>query len=219
MIGCMFSGYGGLSMAVSDVLGMDVGWHAEIEPAACRVLAHHWPDVPNLGDVSTTDWEEVRHMGAHQNDVRAQEMYDRYCQGLSLAEVGEEFNQTRQSVYDKFKRRGWDLRPKPKPLPHVTFNGRKYSMRNTGYYGCTTGERQLLHRDVWEHHRGAIPDGWDIHHRDHNKTNNDIANLECLPKDEHARRYGTGCNQFRHGCDKEVMPGESAVEVITAGFP
>jgi DNA (cytosine-5)-methyltransferase 1 len=39
--------------------GMRVIWQAEIDPYCCRVLAKHWPDVPNLGDVTTIDWSTV----------------------------------------------------------------------------------------------------------------------------------------------------------------
>lgn len=58
-IGSLFSGYGGLDMGVQAVLGGDVVWHSEIDPGACRILAHHWPDVPNLGDISAVDWSTV----------------------------------------------------------------------------------------------------------------------------------------------------------------
>ena len=54
-VGSLFTGYGGLDLAV----GGDLAWYAEIEPAACKVLAHHYPGVPNLGDVTTINWLEV----------------------------------------------------------------------------------------------------------------------------------------------------------------
>lgn len=57
--GSLFSGYGGLDMAVEHVFGAQVAWHAEIEPAPARILAHHWPHAPNLGDVTAIDWGQV----------------------------------------------------------------------------------------------------------------------------------------------------------------
>lgn len=54
-VGSLFSGYGGLDLAV----GGDLAWYSEIEPAACKVLASHYPDVPNLHDVTTVDWSQV----------------------------------------------------------------------------------------------------------------------------------------------------------------
>jgi DNA (cytosine-5)-methyltransferase 1 len=54
-VGSLFSGYGGLDMAV----GGDLAWYAEVEPAACKVMAAHHPGVPNLGDVTCVDWSRV----------------------------------------------------------------------------------------------------------------------------------------------------------------
>jgi hypothetical protein len=59
LIGSLCSGYGGLDLAVQDVLGGTVAWHADNDPNASRTLARHWPDVPNLGDVTTVDWTGV----------------------------------------------------------------------------------------------------------------------------------------------------------------
>lgn len=58
-IGSLFSGYGGLDLAVETVFNGETVWHAEIDLAATKVLAHRWPGVPNLGDITTVDWEQV----------------------------------------------------------------------------------------------------------------------------------------------------------------
>lgn len=56
-IGSLFSGYGGLDLAVMDVFpGSSVAWHVEFDKAPAAVLAYHWPDVPNYGDVTAVDW-------------------------------------------------------------------------------------------------------------------------------------------------------------------
>ena len=44
---------------------------------------------------------------------------------------------------------------------------------------------RLLHRSTWEHHFGAIPRGWEVHHCDQDKHNNDISNLVALPAKLH----------------------------------
>ena len=36
-----------------EPLGWKAAWLSEIEPFPCAVLAHHYPDVPNLGDMTT----------------------------------------------------------------------------------------------------------------------------------------------------------------------
>lgn len=124
-----------------------------------------------------------------------EEMYDWYKQGYSLQQVGEMFGMSRQSVYTGFKRRKYLLREK-KELPFVTFNSEKFTIRNNGYYGKTYGNRELMHRYVWRFYKGDIPKGYDIHHKDRNKTNNKIENLEIYEKSEHARKFNTGRNQF-----------------------
>ena len=55
-IGSLCSGYGGLDLAVELVLGGRLVWYAETDPYAARVMAHHWPKAPNLGDIRTVDW-------------------------------------------------------------------------------------------------------------------------------------------------------------------
>jgi DNA (cytosine-5)-methyltransferase 1 len=57
--GGLFAGYGGLDMAVAEVFGAEPAWFSEIEDAPSRILAHHWPDVPNLGDITKVDWDAV----------------------------------------------------------------------------------------------------------------------------------------------------------------
>ena len=131
-------------------------------------------------------------------------MYALYERGLSLAQVAARYGVSRQSVYDVFRHRGWKMRPRPAPLPAITYEGQNYTMRNTGYYGATSGDRHLLHRRIWEDAHGPIPDGWDIHHRDEDKTHNALENFECLPKAEHTRLYSPSCNQFKHNCGKET---------------
>ena len=53
------AGYGGLSMAVEQVLGGELAWVADNDPGASAILAHRFPGVPNLGDITTVDWAAV----------------------------------------------------------------------------------------------------------------------------------------------------------------
>lgn len=90
-------------------------------------------------------------------------------------------------------------------LPFVVYRGRKFTIANTGYYRSTDRrEEMLLHRFVWKSEVGEIPDGYDVHHIDGDKKNNDLSNLECLPKAEHTRRYSPHCNQYKCNCKKHA---------------
>ena len=55
----MFAGYSGLEMGVMRVLDAQPAWFAEIDEAPARILRYHYPDVPNLGDVTRVDWGSV----------------------------------------------------------------------------------------------------------------------------------------------------------------
>lgn len=61
------------------------------------------------------------------------------------------------------------------------FNGESFYL--CGNYFQHKGKR--LHRTVWEFHNGAIPDGYHVHHKDENRSNNQIDNLVLLKESEH----------------------------------
>ena len=60
-IGSLFTGYGGLDMAVRMALDPDAraAWTSDVEPGPCRLAEVRWPGVPNLGDITQVDWSEV----------------------------------------------------------------------------------------------------------------------------------------------------------------
>jgi hypothetical protein len=51
------------------------------------------------------------------------------------------------------------------------------------------GRNTLLHRYVWEKYNGEIPEGYVIHHKDRNKRNYDISNLELKKVSDHHRDH------------------------------
>ena len=58
-LGSLCSGCGGLDLAAMAVFGAVPVFHAETDPAAARVLAHRFPGVANLGDITAIDWSAV----------------------------------------------------------------------------------------------------------------------------------------------------------------
>jgi len=130
-------------------------------------------------------------------------MYSEYQKGFSLAEVGKMFNMSRQGVFGGFKKRGFKCRKKIQ-LPYQFFDNKKFTLRNHGYYSLTSGKRTLMHRYVWEKEKGKIPIGYDIHHIDLDRTNNDIKNLECISKSEHTKLYSPHHNQYKNNKTKHL---------------
>lgn len=53
------SGYGGLDMAVQKIFGGELAYWSDIEPGPIAVMQHHYPDVPNLGDLREIDWASL----------------------------------------------------------------------------------------------------------------------------------------------------------------
>ena len=60
--------------------------------------------------------------------------------------------------------------------------------RRRGRCRDKTVER-YLHRQVWVDHFGKIPEGFHIHHKNHDVTNNLIDNLECISRAKHFEEH------------------------------
>jgi len=88
-IGSLFSGVGGLDLGVQQVIGGDVVWHVEFDAAPSKVLAHHWPDVPNYGDITAVDWSQVEPIDILTGGFP--------CQDVSLAGARAGMNNTTRS--------------------------------------------------------------------------------------------------------------------------
>ena len=58
---------------------------------------------------------------------------------------------------------------------------------DSGYLRTPTHE--LVHRLVYKTFVGEIPPGYHIHHKDHNKQNNALDNLELIDPVEHQRLH------------------------------
>lgn len=63
--------------------------------------------------------------------------------------------------------------------------------------------KMYIHRWLWMQNYGPIPDGMDIHHKDENKLNNSLANLEIINHNMHIARHMK--------CNKYVFKGGSVI--------
>jgi len=75
----LFSGIEAASTAW-EPLGWEPVAFSEIEPFPCAVLAHHWPHIPNLGDVTQIEMKHIKKLGAIDIVI-----FGSPCQDLSVA--------------------------------------------------------------------------------------------------------------------------------------
>ena len=125
--------------------------------------------------------------------MEIEKMYEMYQNGFSLEQVGKSFGISRQSVYDRFKRKNLEMRPK-KFKPFIIIDDFKFTINRDGYYECTTCDRLMLHNYNWEKINGKIPKGYEIHHIDFNKINNKIENLQLVTPSEHTKIHAKAYN-------------------------
>lgn len=64
-IGSLFSGYGGLDLAVEHVFNAKTVWFSELNEPVAPVFSRHWPEAPNLGDITTCAL--ASHRATHEN--------------------------------------------------------------------------------------------------------------------------------------------------------
>lgn len=104
-VGSLFSGIGGIELGLEMTGGFRTLWHSEIEPYACEVLAKHWPGVPNLGDITKINWNEI-----DRPDVICGGFP---CQDISVAGKGAGIAEgTRSGLWFEFRRAIGVLRPR-----------------------------------------------------------------------------------------------------------
>lgn len=104
-IGSLCTGYGGLDLAVLDVLGGQVLWCAAPDPHVRRLLALRWPHVPNLGDITSIDWTHVAAVDVITAGFP--------CQDISVAGRGAGIAEgTRSGIWTHVARAVGHLRPR-----------------------------------------------------------------------------------------------------------
>lgn len=102
--GELFAGVGGLGMAVDEVFGSDPAWFCEFDAAPSKVLAHHYPDVPNYGDVTKVDFTTVPHTHVRAGGFPCQDV------SVSGARAGLR-DGTRSGLWSEFARSIAEDRP------------------------------------------------------------------------------------------------------------
>jgi len=104
IIGELFAGYGGLGAGVREVLGGEIAWVSEFDAAPSKILEHHFPGVPNFGDITLIDWSTVPPVDILTGGFP--------CQDVSLAGARKGLKDgTRSGLWSEFARAISALRP------------------------------------------------------------------------------------------------------------
>lgn len=103
--GSLFSGIGGLDLAVNHFYGTETAWFCEAD-ASCRIiLQRHFPDTPIIDD--------VRSLVAKLTQEQIREAVELYDDGLSCQTIAARMGVSRQSMWDVLRRRT-EMRPREK---------------------------------------------------------------------------------------------------------
>jgi len=129
-IGSLFSGYGGLDLAIMNVIDSEVVWHCEWEKAPSAILEHHFPNVPNFHDVTLVDFKNIEPVDILTGGFP--------CQDLSLAGKRAGLTEgTRSGLWIEFARAIQELQPKLVVIENVrgllsakANNGMEYSQED-----------------------------------------------------------------------------------------
>ena len=104
-IGSLFSGYGGLDLAVTAVTGAEVAWHCEWDEAPSAILDHNFPGIPNYRDVTKVDFSQVEQVDILTGGFP--------CQDLSLAGKRAGLAEgTRSGLWSEYLRAIETIRPR-----------------------------------------------------------------------------------------------------------
>lgn len=77
------------------------------------------------------------------------------------------------------------------------FDGVRFREETPGGYYTHSGTKYntRMHRYVWEYYNGTIPDGYEVHHIDGDKSNNDISNLCLMTVHEHKKYHSENLSE------------------------
>ena len=88
-----------------EPLGWKCQFVSEIEPYCCALLKHYYPDVPNLGNMTKTDWSQW----VGKLDVL---VGGTPCQAFSVAGLRRSLNDERGNLSLEFVRAAYIIRPR-----------------------------------------------------------------------------------------------------------
>lgn len=165
---------------------------------------------------------KMRPVGSHVKVLSAAgelELCEDYeaAEGMTFTELGERHGVHRHTARDILQRHGIEIKAikvRPRQFHKDYINARGYHL----VWDKREKRRRPEQDIVWERlHERDIPKGFDIHHKDEDKLNNGIANLELVTPVYHRRihseayrivnneweKYCRGCSQWKSPNDFE----------------
>ena len=58
-LGSLCTGYGGLDLALGQLLDVDLAWYSEFDKNPSKIMEKNYPNVENLKDLTVMDWENL----------------------------------------------------------------------------------------------------------------------------------------------------------------
>lgn len=101
-----------------------------------------------------------------------------YQLGMSGPEIGKRFSISSTAVYNHLRKAGIGRRERAEA-----------AKRSSNQPYLRIG-RKWAHRAIWEEAHGPIPSGYHVHHKDGNRHNNSLKNLELVRANEHGQMHG-----------------------------
>lgn len=80
--------------------------------------------------------------------------------------------------------------------------GRGHKTKNGYIVLYRKGKLVFEHREIWELNNGPIPDGFVIHHKNHDPSDNCIANLQLMPRSNHIAHHQSKIMDGKKTCSR-----------------
>jgi hypothetical protein len=92
-----------------------------------------------------------------------------------------------------------------------------YRLGTNGYMVHRSIPRKYEHRDVWIAAHGPIPRDHHIHHKNKDRTDNRLENLECIEKHAHMRLHGITFAQINSWVKRKAKLKFRSFECVSCG--
>jgi hypothetical protein len=141
------------------------------------------------------------------NDINV--IYNDYQTGLSYSKLSKKYDIHPSTIRLLFIKNRLQIRPRG-IKPYIIFDNSKFYLASDGYWRNSIKSNYMLHQAVWEKHNGKIPQFFDIHHIDGNKSNNDIKNLIAIKHSEHTKINASENGRIGGKKSRRILTSEQA---------